>query len=113
MINRIIRVCIRKRLVVIVVAILVAAFGYYTWKQLTVEAYPDIGDVNAQVCTQAPGLASEEVEQQITIPLERALAGTPAWRPCGRAALSDCRSSPLYFVKARKTIGRASVSWTA
>ncbi|MGO8944627.1 MAG: efflux RND transporter permease subunit [Syntrophobacteraceae bacterium] len=77
MINRIIRVCIRKRLVVIVVAILVAAFGYYTWKQLTVEAYPDIGDVNAQVCTQAPGLASEEVEQQITIPLERALAGTP------------------------------------
>ena len=55
MINRIIRVCIRKRLVVIVVASLVAAFGYYTWKQLTVEAYPDIGDVNAQVCTQAPG----------------------------------------------------------
>ncbi len=77
MINSIIRVCIRKRLVVIVVAALVAAFGYYTWKQLTVEAYPDIGDVNAQVCTQAPGLASEEVEQEITIPLERALAGTP------------------------------------
>ena len=44
---------------------------------MAVEAYPDIGDVTAQVTTQAPGLAAEEVEQQITIPLERALAGTP------------------------------------
>ena len=88
MINRIIRVCIRKRLVVIVVACLVAAFGYYTWKQLTVEAYPDIGDVNAQVCTQALGLASEEVEQEITVPLERALAGTPG--------LANMRSSSTF-----------------
>ncbi len=44
---------------------------------MAVEAYPEIGDVTAQVVTQTPGLASEEVEQQITIPLERALAGTP------------------------------------
>ena len=88
MMNRIIRVSIRKRLVVIVVATLVAAFGYYTWKQMTVEAYPDIGDVNAQVCTQAPGLASEEVEQQITIPLERVLAGTPG--------LANMRSSSTF-----------------
>jgi len=59
------------------VAILLAVFGYYSWTQMAVEAYPDIGDVTAQVVTQAPGLAAEEVEQQITIPLERALAGTP------------------------------------
>ncbi len=77
MIDRIIGICLRKRLLVAVVALLLAVFGYYSWGKMSVEAYPDIGDVTAQVVTQAPGLASEEVEQQITIPLERALAGTP------------------------------------
>jgi cobalt-zinc-cadmium resistance protein CzcA len=77
MIDRIISICLRKRLVVIIVALLLAGFGYYSWTKMAVEAYPDIGDVTAQVITQAPGLASEEVEQLITIPLERALAGTP------------------------------------
>ena len=88
MINRIIGICIRKRLVVVMVAILLAVFGYYSWTKMAVEAYPDIGDVTAQVITPAPGLASEEVEQQITIPLERALAGTPG--------LSNMRSSSTF-----------------
>ena len=77
MINRIIGICIRKRLVVVMVSILLALFGYYSWTKMAVEAYPDIGDVTAQVVTQSPGLAAEEVEQQITTPLERGLAGTP------------------------------------
>ncbi|MGA2964122.1 MAG: efflux RND transporter permease subunit, partial [Candidatus Korobacteraceae bacterium] len=77
MIDRIIDLGIRKRLVISIVAILLVILGYYSWTQMAVEAYPDIGDVTAQVVTQAPGLAAEEVEQQITIPLERALAGTP------------------------------------
>ena len=77
MIERVIDLGIRKRRIISVVAVLLAIFGYYCWTQIAVEAYPDIGDVTAQVVTQAPGLAAEEVEQQITIPLERALAGTP------------------------------------
>lgn len=77
MINRLITLCLRKRVIVWVVALLVACFGYYSWTQMAVEAYPDIGDVTAQVTTQATGLAAEEIEQQITVPLERALAGTP------------------------------------
>lgn len=88
MIDRIISICLRKRLVVIVVAILLAAFGYYSWTQMAVEAYPDLSDVTAQVVTQAPGLAAEEVEQQITIPLERALASTPG--------LASMRSSSTF-----------------
>ena len=47
------------------------------WTKLSVEAYPDIADVTSQVVTQVPGLAAEEVEQQITIPLERSLNGLP------------------------------------
>src|SRR3954452_18319928 len=68
---------LRKRAVVALVCAFVAAYGYYSWTQLAVEAYPDIADVSSQVVTQAPGLAAEEVEQQITIPLERELNGTP------------------------------------
>ena len=57
--------------------ILLAFFGFYSWKQLSIEAYPDIADVTSQVVTQVSGLAAEEVEQQITIPIERALNGLP------------------------------------
>ncbi len=57
--------------------LLLGFFGYYSWTKLSVEAYPDIADVTSQVVTQVPGLAAEEVEQQITIPLERSLNGLP------------------------------------
>ncbi|WP_442680266.1 efflux RND transporter permease subunit [Sphingomonas sp. ASY06-1R] len=77
MIERFIRLAITRRRIVLLIALLVAAYGWYSWRQLSIEAYPDIADVSSQVITQAPGLAAEEVEQQITIPLERALNGTP------------------------------------
>ena len=59
------------------IALLLAAFGIYAWETLSVEAYPELGDVAAQVTTQLPGLAAEEVEQLITVPLEREINGTP------------------------------------
>lgn len=68
---------IQKRWLLVALFCLLALFGYYSWKQLSIEAYPDIADVTSQVVTQVPGLAAEEVEQQITIPLERALNGMP------------------------------------
>lgn len=66
----------RRFLVVAIFSVLSLA-GIYSWKQLAIDAYPDIADVTVQVVTQVPGLAAEEVEQQITIPLERALNGIP------------------------------------
>lgn len=68
---------IKKRWLFVALFILLALFGYYSWKQLSIEAYPDIADVTSQVVTQVPGLAAEEVEQQITIPIERTLNGLP------------------------------------
>ncbi len=59
------------------IAIFAGIFGIYAWTQLAIDAYPLLSPVSAQVTTQVPGLAAEEVEQQITIPLERALNGTP------------------------------------
>ena len=76
MINALFRFCFEKRMLFIVVTILVLIFGYYSWTQLAIEAYPELSDVTAQVTTQVPGLAAEEIEQQITTPLERGLADT-------------------------------------
>jgi cobalt-zinc-cadmium resistance protein CzcA len=75
--KKLISTAIEKRWLFAVLFLLLALFGYYSWQQLSVEAYPDIADVTSQVVTQVPGLAAEEVEQQITIPVERALNGMP------------------------------------
>ncbi|MGO9852942.1 MAG: efflux RND transporter permease subunit [Steroidobacteraceae bacterium] len=77
MIDQFVDFCLRRRIAVIVIAVLLSLFGVYAWETLSVEAYPELGDVSAQVTTQLPGLAAEEVEQLITVPLEREINGTP------------------------------------
>lgn len=77
MIDSFVGFCLHHRIPVIVLAVLLALFGVYAWETLSVEAYPELGDVAAQVTTQVPGLAAEEVEQLITVPLERQINGTP------------------------------------
>jgi len=76
-INRFVALCLRRRWLIVAIFVLLALFGWYSWTTLDIEAYPDIADVTSQVITQYPGHAAEEVEQQITIPLERELIGTP------------------------------------
>ncbi|MDR0228987.1 MAG: CusA/CzcA family heavy metal efflux RND transporter [Flavobacteriaceae bacterium] len=75
--KNIIDIAIHKRWLMVALFTLLSIFGYYSWKQLSVEAYPDIADTTSQVVTQVPGLAAEEIELQITIPIERALNGMP------------------------------------
>ena len=77
MIARFVALCLRRRQLVWLIALLLCVFGYVSWKQLDIEAYPDIADVTSQVITQYPGHAAEEVEEQVTIPLERELNGIP------------------------------------
>jgi heavy metal efflux system protein len=76
-IDRLVSVCLHRRLLVLVAFILLGVFGYYSFTTLALEAYPDITDTTAQVITQYPGHAAEEIEEQITIPLERELNGLP------------------------------------
>jgi cobalt-zinc-cadmium resistance protein CzcA len=77
MIDQFVAFCLHRRVAVIILAALLAAYGVYAWETLSVEAYPELGDVAAQVTTQLPGLAAEEVEQLVTVPLEREINGTP------------------------------------
>ena len=60
-----------------VLFLFLAVVGYYSWTRLAIDAYPDIADTTVQVVTQVPGLAAEEIEQQISIPIERAMNGMP------------------------------------
>lgn len=75
--KKLLTISIQKRWLMLALFLLLGFFGYYSWTRLSLEAYPDIADVTSQVVTQVPGLAAEEVEQQITIPLERSLNGLP------------------------------------
>src|SRR5215470_19971257 len=68
---------LRNRLAAVVLAVAIAAAGYYAYKNLTVEAFPDPTDTQVQVITLFPGQPTEEVERRVSIPLERALNGTP------------------------------------
>jgi cobalt-zinc-cadmium resistance protein CzcA len=77
MIDSIVTTCFNRRGIVWLVFCFVALYGAFSWKQLPIEAYPDIADVTSQIVTQLPGVSAEEMEQQVTIPLERALLGTP------------------------------------
>lgn len=77
MLKKLVYTAIHKRWLMLALFILLGIFGYLSWKQLAIEAYPDIADVSSQVVTQVPGLAAEEIELQITVPLERELNGMP------------------------------------
>jgi cobalt-zinc-cadmium resistance protein CzcA len=88
MINLIITQFFRRRHLAWAMSVALVLFGAWSWTQMTVEAYPDLGDVTVQVTTQVNGLAAEEIEQQITTPLERALSNTPG--------LASIRSSSTF-----------------
>ncbi|HLJ17308.1 MAG TPA: CusA/CzcA family heavy metal efflux RND transporter, partial [Bryobacteraceae bacterium] len=75
MIQRLVDFALRNRLLVLAMGILLLAWGAYSFHVLPVEAYPDVADTYANIITQWPGHAAEEVEQQITIPLETQLNG--------------------------------------
>src|SRR5215813_14552336 len=77
MIGRLLRLALEQRFLAIVLALALIGFGVYSFQQLKVEAYPDISDTQVVVITTMPGQAAEEMEQQVTIPLERALNSVP------------------------------------
>ncbi len=77
MIRRIVDFALREKLLVLALAFMLLVWGVISFHRLPIEAYPDIADIYVQVITQWPGRAAEEVEQQITVPLEVQLNGVP------------------------------------
>src|SRR5262244_3540472 len=77
MLNQLLELCISRRLAVCMFTLGIALYGYRAYTQTPIEAYPDVTNYQINVITKAPGLAPEEVEKQVTLPLERVLNGTP------------------------------------
>src|ERR1700731_1264824 len=75
MIRKLVDFALNNRFVVIAIAILLVAWGAVSFHNLPVEAYPDIADNYATVITQWPGRSAEEVEQQVTVPVEIVMNG--------------------------------------
>jgi heavy metal efflux system protein len=77
MIDRLIDLAVKKRIATLVFTLAFALFGAYTLSKLKIEAFPDVTNVQVMVITLYPGQAAEEVERQVTIPVERAMFGVP------------------------------------
>src|SRR5579862_2714372 len=77
MIRRVVDFALGNRLLVLAIATLLFIWGIISFRSLPVEAYPDVANNYVQVITQWPGISAEQVEQQVTIPLEIAMNGLP------------------------------------
>lgn len=77
MITSMIRAALSQRLIVVVLALVLCAFGLREATRLSVDAFPDVTNVQVQVATEAPGRSPEEIERFVTVPLEIAMTGMP------------------------------------
>jgi heavy metal efflux system protein len=77
MVRYLLRLALRQRLLIVALGLVLVGVGTYVFTNLRIEAYPDISDTQAVVITLYPGHAAEEVEQQVTVPVERALNNVP------------------------------------
>jgi len=77
MIRKIVDFALENRFLVLAVALLLFVWGAVSFHQLPVEAYPDVADNYVEIITQWPGISAEQIEQQVTIPLEIVMNGIP------------------------------------
>ena len=77
MLDKLIDFAVHRRAITLVATLVLAVFGVVTFTKLKIEAFPDVTNVQVMVITLYPGQAAEEIEKQVTIPVERALTGTP------------------------------------
>ncbi|MGD0131043.1 MAG: CusA/CzcA family heavy metal efflux RND transporter [Bryobacteraceae bacterium] len=77
MIRKVVDFALNNRFMVLAIALLLLAWGAVSFHNLPVEAYPDVANNYVDVITQWPGISAEQIEQQVTIPLEIAMNGIP------------------------------------
>jgi len=77
MLRALIETCVHRRFAVIVITVIITIFGVHAFMETPIEAYPDVTNTQVTVISLMPGYAPEEVERQVTVPLERVLNGTP------------------------------------
>ena len=77
MLSKLIDFVLAQRVFVLILTLALAGFGVRALRNLPIEAFPDVQDVQVQIVTQYPGQAPEEVERAVTLPVEREMSGVP------------------------------------
>ena len=88
MLNSIVDLSLRYTVLVLVGFLLVVVFGVRAFRQVPVDAFPDVTPIQVNVYTESPGLAAEDVEKLLTFPIETAMAGL--------AGVEEIRSVSLF-----------------
>jgi len=97
MIRGLVDFALHNRLLVLALAIMLFVWGVISFENLPIEAYPDVANNYVQVITQWPGRAAEEVEQQVTIPIEIVMNGLPHLQHLRSTSLFGLSSVMLIF----------------
>ncbi|SEF70405.1 cobalt-zinc-cadmium resistance protein CzcA [Bryocella elongata] len=97
MIRRIVDFSLNNRYIILVFALLLFVWGAISFHNLPVEAYPDVANNYVNVITQWPGRSAEEVEQQVTVPLENGMAGIPHMTHLRSTTLAGLSSIMMIF----------------
>jgi cobalt-zinc-cadmium resistance protein CzcA len=97
MIRGLVDFALNNRFLVVVIALLLFVWGVISFERLPIEAYPDVANNYVQIITQWPGRAAEEVEQQVTIPIEIVMNGLPHLQHLRSTSLFGLSSLTLIF----------------
>ena len=109
MIEKILKLAIAQRALVMLASLVVIAFGVWSFTKLPIDAVPDISNVQVTINTEAPGYTPLEAEQRVSFPIETAMAGLPkldATRSLSRYGLSQVTmvfedGTDIYFARAQ------------
>ena len=97
MIRAIVDFALRSRWLIIGGAVMLTAWGVISFRALPIEAYPDVANNYVQIITQWPGRSAEEIERQVTVPVEIQMAGSRSSRICARRPPPGLSSVMLIF----------------
>lgn len=118
MMSKLIQFALTQRVLIMLATMLLAGFGYYAFKQLPIDAFPDVSPTQVKIIVKAPGMTPEEVENQITAPIELELLGIPKQvmlRSIAKYALSDitvdfAEGTDIYWAR-QQVAERLSAAW--
>ena len=107
MVSSLVRTALKQRIVVVVLACIALGFGLDATRKLSVDAFPDVTNVQVQVATEVPGRSPDEVERMVTVPVEIGMTGLPGMtemRSQNEPGLSIVTlvfsdDTPLYFAR--------------
>ena len=91
MLQKIIAYALQKKGAVIVLSLLITGFGIYSYLKLSLDAFPDVTNVQVEVVSHADGLSALEIERNVTYPIEMAMRGLPILSRCVQSPNSASR----------------------